>query len=457
MLRFSDDMAVNGHRGSPEETTVSPLPPSATCQLFVVWTDGSTTVRFPPRGALLLGRAATSDLCIPDASVSRQHARFHLGSVMEVEDLGSANGTRVDGVALVAGQRYPVHPGTVIELGSVRAVVHRVPPSGDAAREASAMRRVHDVVDRIAPSDISVILVGETGAGKEVLAHEIHRRSSRAAGPFLPLNCAALSETLLESELFGYERGAFTGAVVPKAGLLETATGGTILLDEVGEMPLATQAKLLRVIETRQVLRLGSVRPRSIDVRFLAATHRDLDVFVVMGRFREDLLFRLNGITVALPPLRDRTDEIPELVMALLGEARARAGKPSLTIASDAMHLLAAYRWPGNVRELRNVVERAVLLCEGEVILPPDIVFGRTGAPAPGRSNSVAPPASAPPPPASAPAPDEDYDGERARIVRALSECGGNQTAAAAQLGMTRRMLTYRIEKLGLPRPRPRG
>jgi transcriptional regulator with PAS, ATPase and Fis domain len=316
------------------------------------------------------------------------------------------------------------------------------------------MVRVRELVERVAPSDVSVLLVGETGVGKEVLAEEIHRRSRRSAGPLLRLNCAALPDHLLESELFGYERGAFTGATQAKPGLLESARGGTVLLDEVGEMPAAVQAKLLRVLESREALRVGALRPRAIDVRFVSATHRDLDVLVVMGHFRQDLLFRLNGMTIHVPPLRERLSEVPELAQKLLVEASARAGRAPPTLSPAAEALLASYRWPGNVRELNNVLKRALLLCDGETLVAEHIVLG--GA----ERTSTAPE------PAPEPAPAEG-DGsleqvsvggdERERILAALRRSAGNQKEAARILGISRRMLMYRLDKLGIPRPRKRG
>ena len=250
---------------------------------------------------------------------------------MSLEDLGSVNGTRIKDQPVPRGERVSIRIGDTIQIGSsVLIVQRRTAPVGAAARDVArhrpgrrpsaalpprgeAMQRVHALAERAAAGTINVLITGETGVGKELLAETVHRASPRRDGPFVCLNCAALSETLLESELFGHERGAFTGAVEAKPGLLETADGGTLFLDEVGELPLATQAKLLRVIETREVTRLGSVRPRRIDVRFIAATNRDLEAEVGRGAFRQDLYFRLAGITLTIPPLRERVDEIRQL------------------------------------------------------------------------------------------------------------------------------------------------
>jgi DNA-binding NtrC family response regulator len=311
------------------------------------------------------------------------------------------------------------------------------------------MERLLRLRDRVAQSNISVLLLGETGAGKEVMAESIHQQSPRRSAPFLRLNCAALSETLLESELFGHEKGAFTGAVAPKPGLLETAQGGTVLLDEVGELPAALQVKLLRVLEERQVLRVGGLKPRPIDVRFISATNRDLQAESEEGQFRRDLYFRLNGITLVVPPLRERINEIPALAQKLAQAAGRQSGRPNEpSFSPEALARLERYGWPGNVRELRNVVERAVLLCTGDVITPEHLPGIRQ--------------AQAATPPGAGEAPrvetlrEELAALERKRILDALAECGGNQTRAAKLLGMRRQSLVARLDEYGIPRPRKR-
>jgi DNA-binding NtrC family response regulator len=425
-----------------EASTAARQPPSIAATLRIFTEHAHTEYALPGRDALVVGRGRDVDVHVEHSSVSRRHAVLHLGASTRIEDLGSANGTRIDGRALASGSQEPLPLGAIVELGEVRLVL-----CNERANAPSPMERVEHLVARVAPSDVNVMLVGETGVGKEVLAEELHRRSKRVAGPFLKLNCAAVPDALLESELFGYERGAFTGADRAKVGLLEAAQGGTFLLDEVAELPAQTQAKLLRVLENREVLPVGAVRPRSLDVRFVAATHRNLDVMVVQGRFRQDLAFRLNGITIAIPPLRERTADIADLARVFAAAACTRAGRAAVAISDHAMALLESYRWPGNVRELRNVVERGVLLCSGDCIEPQHLTFGGPGASVPSPSSATVP-AIAP----TAPAPIEDD--ERQRIARALEQCGGNQTEAAKLLGMTRRMLRYRVEKLGLPQPR---
>jgi transcriptional regulator with PAS, ATPase and Fis domain len=320
------------------------------------------------------------------------------------------------------------------------------------------------------------------------MAKEIHRLSPRAGKPFVGLNCAALTETLLESELFGHERGAFSGAVNTKPGLFEVAEKGTVFLDEIGEMSSSIQAKLLRVLEERQVLRVGGLSPRSIDVRFLAASHKDLEGEVAAGRFRQDLYFRLNGITVEIPPLRERVSEIEGLCTAFIVDAARRNRRTEVpTVSREALSLLKHYAWPGNIRELRNIVERAVLLCTDGRIAAEHLPVERlqrhrvTTPPAPVRAAPPAPAwrhisddddegphtrpavrvASRAPNDAGAagPAPGENLkeavtDLERQRIVDALRKCGGNQTKAAELLGISRRTLVNRLNQFELPRPR---
>jgi DNA-binding NtrC family response regulator len=356
---------------------------------------------------------------------------------------------------------------------------------------SSALEALRPLVERVAQANINVLILGETGVGKEVLARRIHELSPRASRPLLCVNCAALTETLLESELFGHERGAFTGAVQTKPGLLEAAEGGTVLLDELGEMPLSIQAKLLRVVEQRSVTRVGGLKARVIDVRFMAATNRDLEAEIVRGRFREDLYYRLNGVSLVVPPLRERRDEIRPLAEMFLFEYTKQTGRPAPRLTSGALAVLERYAWPGNVRELRNMMERAALLTPSDVIDLVQLPLERLGRTLPLERVSEVPPLphtgargpATPEPPsprpgayafaeervpsaderaadderasaqASEPAETED---ERARILRALERCAGNQTHAARLLGISRRTLISRIERYNLPRPRKR-
>jgi DNA-binding NtrC family response regulator len=540
------------------------------------------TVALPARGEVIVGRGSEADVRLEEPRASRRHARLVLGDDIRVEDLDSANGTRVRGRRLEVGKPVVVAAGEAISIGALvlmvqvnrassprrgvlphgelegridwecargeatgvgfsvarvvadeRAAVSASPGGlgavandgalravdvvgrcgpgelalllpalvGPAAlkvarafaatleagrgeprvglatypqdgRTAAAllarageradtsapdawapvacveesMRRLYALAARAAAGAIGVVILGETGAGKDVLARFIHDASPRAARPFVSVNCAALSESLLESELFGHERGAFTGAGAAKDGLLETAPGGTVFLDEVGELPAATQAKLLRAVETREVLRVGGVRARKIDVRFLAATNRDLEADVARGAFRRDLYFRLNGMTLAIPPLRERPRDLPLLARAFVKALAASAGRRRAPALSEgALAALAAHAWPGNVRELRNVLERALLLCDGDAV---------TEAHLPTESFVAAAPPSAEPAAERADAPPASGDTERARILAALSACGGNQSRAAKKLGISRKVLIARLDAYGVARPR---
>ena len=319
-----------------------------------------------------------------------------------------------------------------------------------------AMQSLRRTITRVAPAPVNVLVLGETGVGKDVFASMLHELSPRAAKPFLRINCSSLPDALLESELFGFERGAFTGAASAKAGLLEQADGGTVFLDEIGELPFPLQAKLLLTIESRAVTRLGAVRPRAIDVRFVAATNRDIAADVEQGRFRRDLLFRLNSITLTVPALRDRPSEIEPLAQLFISDACARFHVDPLSLSPAALKALLHHDWPGNVRELRNVIERAVLLVDGAVINASDLGLDATTAvdEASPRATAREPAIHPAAPPDARDVSDGSQDVERQRIEVALSQCGGNQSRAAQLLGMPRRTLVRKIARLGLPRPR---
>jgi two-component system, NtrC family, response regulator AtoC len=330
--------------------------------------------------------------------------------------------------------------------------------------EDPAMQGVYQLAAKAAQALISVLVLGETGVGKEVLAQTIHKLSQRREGPCLALNCAAISESLLEGELFGNERGAYTGASQARPGLLESANGGTVFLDEVGDLPLSIQVKLLRVLEERRILRVGGRTPVPIDVRFVSATNRDLEAEVSRGNFRQDLFYRLNGLSITIPPLRERQREILPLAQRFAESAARQVGREAPRISEEAAELLLGYAWPGNVRELKNVIGRAIVVAE-DVIGPsalPDALRRSAGHPPP----SVPPPSGAVPPPSGAdvdptPSQNQSLRGqlaglERQRIMEALEKCHGNQTAAAELLGMSRRTLVSRLAEYDLPRPRKR-
>jgi transcriptional regulator with GAF, ATPase, and Fis domain len=303
---------------------------------------------------------------------------------------------------------------------------------------------------KVAPTDTTVLLSGESGTGKEVVARFIHNASPRKGGSFVALNCAALPEQLLESELFGHEKGAFTGALSARTGKIEQAAGGVLFLDEVGEMSPAVQAKFLRVLQEREFQRVGGTRTLKADVRVLAATNRDLKAAIARGTFREDLYYRLAVFDIALPPLRERPEDVSLLTDAFLESIGHSVGRPASGVSDEARAKLAAYAWPGNVRELRNVIERAVILCEGGLIgsahLPLTVVGdggGEPGAGAPGAS-------AAAPAAASSSKPTTLDAAERELIVQALAKSGNNKSKAARLLGLTRAQLRSRIEKHGI-------
>ena len=315
---------------------------------------------------LTIGTARSNDLVLTDATVSRHHCAVLGGpDGLLVRDLGSKNGTRI-GRLLV--ESATLTGGATVELG---ATAVRFEPLADEGFEpmaddvqwghlvgrSDAMRRLFALLARVAPSDATVLLEGETGTGKTMVAEAIHRASRRAAQPFLVVDCTALPPSLIESELFGHEKGAFTGAVAARAGALEAAAGGTLFLDEIGELPLAMQPKLLRALEDRAVKRIGANESIRVDVRLIAATNRDLRVEVNRGNFRPDLFYRLNIVRLRIPPLRERREDIELLAASFHEQFAAGAAPPPDLLAS-----LAARDWPGNVRELRNAVERAVLL-----------------------------------------------------------------------------------------------
>jgi DNA-binding NtrC family response regulator/pSer/pThr/pTyr-binding forkhead associated (FHA) protein len=333
---------------------------------------------------------------------------------------------------------------TTLTIGEHRVIV------ADAATT-----RLYALLKRLAATELTVLITGETGTGKEVCAAAVHHWSPRHARRFVVVNCAAIHEGLAESELFGHERGAFSGAVAAKPGLVEAAAGGTLFLDEVGELSPAAQAKLLRVLETRRVMRLGDVRERDVDVRIVAATNRDLDEDVKAGRFRQDLFFRLGGATVWLPPLRDRPAEIPLLAHAFLEAADGRLDRSRQAVSPAAMQRLVTHAWPGNVRELRNLIDYLAATVPDAEILPAHLEAApgwgpvRGPTPAATRPRPAAPGAATPP---FRPLAEEVEELVRSRIEAALAATNGNRTRAAALIGMPLRTFLAKLKRYEQPR-----
>jgi DNA-binding NtrC family response regulator len=339
--------------------------------------------------------------------------------------------------------------------------------------QAPAIRQIYAVVEKVANTPSTVLITGESGTGKELIARALHENSTRHAGPFIKINCAAIPKTLMESELFGYDKGAFTGAVGAKPGRFELAHGGTLFLDEIGEIPVEMQVKLLRVLQESEFERVGGIKTIKVDVRLVAATNRDLLAEVAAGAFREDLFYRLNVVPIHIPPLRERREDIPLLADHFIAKFNDRLKKQITAIAPEAIERLVAYNWPGNIRELENLMERTLLFCEGPEIrvsdLPPEVVgaagtsavaavisvgaVGAAGAPAP------APAAGAPGEEAGkAAAPEslkeavrlETERVERELIQKALDATGGNVTQAARKLKISRKSLQTKMKELGL-------
>jgi DNA-binding NtrC family response regulator len=301
--------------------------------------------------------------------------------------------------------------------------------------KSRAMRRLEEMSQAAVESDVPVLILGETGTGKGVLARWIHENSARKAEPFVDLNCAGLSRELAESELFGHQRGAFTGAVTSKPGLIEVAHKGTLFLDELGDLDLTVQPKLLKALEEGQFRRVGELSSRATDVRLLAATHRNLSGMVKEDRFREDLLFRINTLTLEIPPLRERSEDIRSVALTVLGELCRRRGRTAPTLGDDAVQLLEQYRWPGNVRELRNVLERALLFCKGDRLDRGALRFDRSLEPDSSSAIEAA---------------QTLDDAERRHIASVLDKAGGKVDDAARILALSRSSLYAKLKKYGL-------
>lgn len=432
------------------------------CALVILSGDARGREKIIEGDLFRIGKSRENELVLADETVSRAHceivqqARGYL-----LRDLGSTNGTLLDGAEI---KEAWLKPGAVITVGTVELKVRpfsqrvEILPSdassyGEVVGRALPMRRVFGLLEQLGPTDATVLIGGETGTGKDVLARSIHALSPRKERPFIVVDCGAVVGTLIESELFGHERGSFTGATATREGAFELADGGTLFLDEIGELPLDLQPKLLRVLETRQIRRVGGNAPKTVDIRVIAASKRNLKMEVERGKFREDLYFRLAVVPIELPPLRERREDLPVLVDALLDHIAEHdsSGSTPTRIAPEAMAALGSHDWPGNVRELRNVLERAAYLSrargldEVQLGMVPLAVGGGPPAPAadahppfePGKSYRDT---------------KAEWDAmfERKFVSWLLTQSEGNISAAARAADMDRKYLYKLVRRHGL-------
>ena len=414
------------------------------------------------RAVFSIGSGAQNDLRLEDPAVSRRHCEIRIDETgYAIEDLGSTNGTYVQGIRV--SQAF-LHPGAELTLGKTRLVFCPLQEAqelslspndsfGSMLGRSVAMRRVFHLAETYAPTDATIMITGETGTGKEILAEEIHRHSRRRDKPFIVIDCATLARDLIESELFGHARGAFTGASTDRAGAFEHADGGTVFLDEIGDLAPELQPKLLRVLEKREIRRVGENAVRKIDVRILCATNRRMDIEVNEGRFREDLFYRLSVVPIELPPLRRRREDIPLLMRQFIVDLHGEAALADIEDFDGAMELLRRHEWPGNVRELRNLAEIAFYGERRPVRFDAFLGlanFSRIAPSTPGAGLSV-----------TADRPFKDAKGdligefEVAYIRDLLRRNGGNVSRSAREAGIERAYLQRLIRKYGLNTPQP--
>jgi transcriptional regulator with GAF, ATPase, and Fis domain len=449
------------------------------------------------KGEIRIGAMEDNDLIVGDDTVSRYHCKIVQEDTSYVLiDMGSTNGTFINRVRI---REAFLKPGCTVHLGQtelkfyageeeVEIVPSRKDRCGDIIGKNQRLREIYAIIEKIAPTNTTVIIEGETGTGKEVVAQTIHKLSARASGPMMVFDCGAVPENLIESELFGHEKGSFTGAIMTRQGLFEMGDSGTIFLDELGELPIDLQPKLLRALEQREIRRVGANKPIKVDVRIIAATNRNLEEEVRTGRFRQDLFYRLSVVRLILPPLRDRPEDIPLLVKHFLKNGsynKLPDGTPRIkSVAREALELMTHYRWPGNVRELLNTVERAVSFSDGDTIEARDLpehvrdtgrqhTSPRVQAPphvlaASGHATATGVKAAPPPPPAPMAGPSaESFEStfkeakerwvssfERDYIVALLKKNHGNISHAARESDIDRKyfrklMKKYDIEAMG--------
>jgi transcriptional regulator with PAS, ATPase and Fis domain len=421
----------------------------------------SDILKIPTDGEATVGRGEESTLALDDGRISRTHARFFWkDGNLTVEDLKSRNGTYVNGIRLPDDQlTHTLKAADRLVLGSHEFLVALVAEGGDQSPPPQApadssneaplaagivvadakMTRTYGFAHRIAAANTTALVLGETGSGKEVLVAQIHKWSRRSKGPLIRVNCAALPESLVESELFGHEKGAFTGATQRKIGFAEAANGGTLFLDELGELPAPAQAKLLTMLENRSITRVGSTKEVPLDIRVIAATHRDLQEEVAHGRFREDLYYRIGVVILRVPPLRERRAEIPLLAELFARKFAKDSGLPDVEkhFSDDALEILRNHSFPGNIRELRNAIEHALLVSGSEIVerehLPETLISAKKPARTSGAEGvSIK---------------EQVAVLERQSIIEALKAKGGNRTHSALELGISLRSLLYKIKK----------
>jgi len=392
---------------------------------------------------VLIGSLAENDLVLTDPTVSRRHAAVEeKANGYVIRDLDSTNGTQLDGIRV---REAYLSPGSVISLGqteiSFSPLEERVEilksdrdRFGELIGSSPSMQEVYGILERIAPTDVTVLLDGETGTGKELAARAIHSNSRRSAGPFVVVDCGAVAPNLIESELFGHEKGAFTDAVKFRQGAFELANGGTIFLDEIGELSLDLQPKLLRALDQREIKRVGADRPVTVNVRVISATNKDLEREVKAGRFREDLYYRLSVVRIYMPPLRKRKEDIEIIAEHLLKGISSDINRKITGLSPEASSALTAYSWPGNVRELKNVLGRAAALCDGKRIEAKDLFLseGKDTATLKGLSGKTL----------------EEI--EKAAIQATLKSVSGNKTEAAKMLGIAYSTLYEKMKKYGM-------